>query len=64
MANVSQLQPILTPQVQTASSEAPEKDADVCFMEQLLWSPLIPILVPRASPSQQTRSSKIITRTA
>ena len=62
MANVSQLQPVLTPQVQTASSE--EKDADVCFVEQLLWSPLIPILVPRASPSQQTRSSKIITRTA
>lgn len=40
MANVSQLQPALTPQVLTSSSQAPEKDADVC-----LWNTLPPISV-------------------
>ncbi|KAH0833488.1 hypothetical protein J3R83DRAFT_12612 [Lanmaoa asiatica] len=35
MANVSQLQPALTPQVQTNSSEAPEKDADFLALRLL-----------------------------
>ena len=34
MANVSQLQPALTPQVQTNSAEAQEKDANVCLQSR------------------------------
>ena len=42
MANVSHIQPAFTPQLQIRSSEASQKDADVCLRHQLPSPALIP----------------------
>ena len=64
MANVSDLQPALPPQVQTSSSEAPEKNADVCSYPYTFFRSLTPLLpVPRAPPCKQACSCKTVPRT-